>query len=126
MNKSGMPTFTLLEIAGRLGGRLVGENRVVSGVRPLDDAGPGDLSFLTHARYLPQLSGCRAGGILVPPDLEASPGPSLVVVDRPYVALARVMAIFYQRPRPGPGVDPRAAVAANCRLSLDVSVGPFV
>ncbi len=120
-----MPTLTLRELAGKLGGRLIGPDRSVSRVRPLEDAGPEDLSFLTHPRYRALLEGCRAGGVLLAPGVEA-PGLSLVVVDRPYVALARAMSIFHQQTRATPGVDPRAALAEDCRLGRDVSIGPFV
>ena len=120
-----MAGWTLAEIARRLGGRLVGKDRAVTGVRPLESAGPEDLSFLANPRYRPLLEGCRAAGVLVEPGVEA-PHLSLVVVDRPYAALAKVLAFFDRRPRPAPGVDPRSALDRDCILGRDVSVGPFV
>lgn len=120
-----MPTLTLKELAERLGGRLVGEDRPISGIRPLEDAGPEDLSFLTHPRYRDRLERSRAAGILVAPGAEAK-GKNLIVVERPYVALARAMALFHRRSRPAAGVDARAQVADDCRLGRDVSIGAFV
>jgi len=120
-----MAGWTLAEIARRLGGRLVGTDRAVTGVRPLESAGPEDLSFLANPRYRPLLERCRAAGVLVEPGVEA-PHLSLIVVDRPYVALAKVLVFFDRRPRPVPGVDPRSALDQGCVLGLDVSVGPFV
>jgi UDP-3-O-[3-hydroxymyristoyl] glucosamine N-acyltransferase len=61
----------------------------------------------------------------VEPGVEA-PHLSLVVVERPYLALANVLALFDRRPRTQPGVDPRSALAGDCVLGKDVSVGPFV
>jgi UDP-3-O-[3-hydroxymyristoyl] glucosamine N-acyltransferase len=119
-----MAGWTLAEIARRLGGRLVGPDRSVTAVRPLESAGPEDLSFLANPRYRPQLEGCRAAGVLVEPGVEA-PHLSLVVVERPYAALARVLALFDRRPRPAPGIDPRSALDGDCVLGRDVSVGPF-
>jgi UDP-3-O-[3-hydroxymyristoyl] glucosamine N-acyltransferase len=120
-----MPVVMLGEIARRLGGRLVGPDRAVTRVMPLESAGETDLSFLANPRYVGQLAGCRAAGVLVEPGVEA-PHLSLVVVDRPYVALAKVLSLFDSRPRPVPGVDPRSALAKDCVLGKDVSVGPFV
>jgi UDP-3-O-[3-hydroxymyristoyl] glucosamine N-acyltransferase len=120
-----MAGWTLAEIARRLGGRLVGPDRSVTAVRPLESAGPEDLSFLANPRYRPQLERCRAAGVLVEPGVEA-PHLSLVVVERPYAALARVLALFDRRPRPAPGVNPRSALDGDCVLGRDVSVGPFV
>ncbi len=119
-----MASWSLGEIARRVGGRLVGPDRPVTGVRPLESAGPEDLSFLANPRYRSRLESCRAAGVLVEPGVEA-PHLSLVVVDRPYVALARTLALFDRRPRPVPGVDPRSALAPDCEVGKDVSVGPF-
>jgi UDP-3-O-[3-hydroxymyristoyl] glucosamine N-acyltransferase len=120
-----MPRMTLGEIARMVGGRLVGEDRPITGVRPLEEAGPEDLSFLANPKYRARLEDCRAGGILVTPDVSSS-RLSLVRVDRPYVALARVMPLFYPPRRPPAGIDPKSDLAADCQLGREVSVGPFV
>jgi UDP-3-O-[3-hydroxymyristoyl] glucosamine N-acyltransferase len=120
-----MPVLTLGEIARRLGGRLVGPDRPVRAVRPLEEAGPEDLSFLAHPRYRPLLSTCRAGGVLAPEGVEA-PHLSLVVVARPYAGLAKVIPMLHPPAPAVPGIDPRSAIAADCRMGKDVVIGPFV
>jgi len=46
-------TLTARAVAELTGGRLVGDGgAVLSGIAPLDRAGPGDLSFLASGRYL--------------------------------------------------------------------------
>ena len=46
------PGFTLGKLAEALGATLDGDaSIVVTGVAPLDTAGPGDVSFLTDLRY---------------------------------------------------------------------------
>jgi UDP-3-O-[3-hydroxymyristoyl] glucosamine N-acyltransferase len=117
--------MTLAEIARKVGGRLVGPDRRVRAVRPLESAGPEDLSFLANPRYRSQLRDCRAAGVLVEPGVEAE-HLSLVVVDRPYVALAKVLSMFDARPRPAAGVDPRASLPPDCALGKDVSIAAFV
>ena len=120
-----MPVLTLGEIALRLGGRLVGVDRPVRAVRPLEEAGPEDLSFLANPRYHSLLAGCRAAGVLVSEGVEA-PHLSLVVVDRPYAGLAKVIPMLHPPVRPAAGIDPRSAIAPDCRLGTDVAIGPFV
>jgi UDP-3-O-[3-hydroxymyristoyl] glucosamine N-acyltransferase len=120
-----MTAIMLSEIARKLGGRLVGPDRSITGVRPLEVAGEKDLSFLANPRYRDRLPSCRAAGVLVAEGIEA-PHLSLVVVENPYAALGRVLTLFDRRPRAVPGVDPRSALAEDCRLGEGVSVGPFV
>jgi UDP-3-O-[3-hydroxymyristoyl] glucosamine N-acyltransferase len=120
-----MPSLTLGEIARRLGGKLVGADRDVDGVRPLEKAGPRDLSFFTNPKYRSRIAGCRAAGILTRETLPVE-GPSLVLVPNPYAALARAISWFHPPSHPPAGVDPRSALAPDCRLGRDVSVGPFV
>ena len=120
-----MPDLTLSEIARRLGGRLVGADKRVRAVKPLEEAESEDLSFLSHPRYRPLLEMCRAGGLLVAPGVRAE-HLSLVVVERPYVALAKVMGFLHPPVRPVAGVDPRSVVPEDCQLGREVCIGPFV
>src|SRR5204862_150461 len=58
------------EIAALTNGRLVGAPDVtVSGVAPLDRAGPDDLSFLAAKRYLQYFQQSSAAIVLCKPDL---------------------------------------------------------
>ena len=120
-----MPELTLSEIARIVGGVLSGTDRRVRAVKPLDEAGEADLSFLTLPRYLPQLEMSRAGGVLVSPGV-TSGRLSLVAVERPYVALAKVMPLLHPPLRPFPGIHPTSVVETDCILGRDISVGPFV
>jgi UDP-3-O-[3-hydroxymyristoyl] glucosamine N-acyltransferase len=120
-----MSALSLREIARRVGGRLVGPDRMVQGVKPLDEAGPDDLSFLAHVRYRHLLQACRAGGVLLTPEIRAD-HLSVVQVDRPYVALAKVMPLLHPPASMPPGVDPRSDVPKDCELGRGVNIGPFV
>ena len=117
--------LTLGEIAAKVGGRLVGDDRTVRSVQSLEAAGPEDLSFAAHPRYQGLLETCRAAGVLVPPGV-ASRRLSLVVVERPLVALARIMPLLHPESLPPPGVHPSACVPEDCRLGSEVRIGPLV
>jgi UDP-3-O-[3-hydroxymyristoyl] glucosamine N-acyltransferase len=119
-------TYTLGEIASRLGGRVLGDsNRKIAGIQPLDRAGPEDLSFVTHPRYRNAASGSRAGALIVgsPDPLQ---GHDLVVVENPYAALASAMDLFFTSEAPEPGISPHAVIGEAVRLGERVSIGPFV
>jgi UDP-3-O-[3-hydroxymyristoyl] glucosamine N-acyltransferase len=119
-------TYTLGEIATRLGGRVLGDaKRKIVGVQPLDRAGPEDLSFVTHPRYRHAASGSRAGALIVGSS-EPLPGHNLIVVENPYAALASAMDLFFASEAPEPGISPQAVIGEGGRLGEGISIGPFV
>ena len=111
--------LNLAELAARLGAELAGDAAVkVSGVRPLDEAGPSDLSFLHNSKYVAEARRSKAGAILVA-DPNLAPGHNLLVMAHPYLGLARALELFY----PTQGIHPTAAVHPEARLGEGVSVG---
>ncbi len=118
------PAYALEELGRHLGADVVGDGSIrLSGVRALADAGPRELSFLHSARYVEQARASRAGAILVAPTSEL-PGRALLVTPEPYLALARVLDLFYPPVRPPAGVHPAAVVSPAAALGAGVSVGP--
>lgn len=115
---------TLRELADLLGADLQGDgSRIINGVAPLDQAGPGQLAFFANPKYREQLRTTRAEVVLVPPG-EPCDRPRLVSRD-PYADFARVTAIFaLPLPRPAAGVHPLAAVHERAHLGREVAVGP--
>lgn len=121
-----MGSYTLGEIASRIGATLRGDaTRRVSGLKPVDQAGPGDLSFLAHPRYRRAAASSFAAGLITdrPEGLSAH---NLILVDRPYVALAAAMRIFFPVEPIPPGVSPQAIIPEGVVLGRDVAVGPLV
>jgi UDP-3-O-[3-hydroxymyristoyl] glucosamine N-acyltransferase len=49
-----------------------------------------------------------------------------LVSENPYLDFARALELFYQAPRPAPGVHPTAVVAAGARIGAEASIGPYV
>jgi UDP-3-O-[3-hydroxymyristoyl] glucosamine N-acyltransferase len=118
--------WSLAEIATLLGAEVVGNGeRLVEGIRPLDQAGPEHLSFLHNPKYVEQAAESSAGAIVVH-SAERLPGRDLLVCEEPYLLVAQVLAIFHPRPQPEPGVHPSAVVADDLELGEDASVGPQV
>jgi UDP-3-O-[3-hydroxymyristoyl] glucosamine N-acyltransferase len=122
-------SLTAAEAAGLAGGELVGDGTTrLSGVAPLDRAGPGELSFLTGGKYLAAFRATRAGAVLCPGEFrDVQPGPATrIVVDNPHLAMMRmVRALFPEPPRPV-GVDPTARIGRGAVLGADVYLGPYV
>lgn len=101
---------------------------VVTGVAPLDRAGPQHLTFLASARYAPLLAECGAGVVLVSPELAESPGrpAARVVVAKPHDAMLSLLGSLYPEPAAVPGVHPTAVIGRGVRLGDGVAIGPYV
>jgi UDP-3-O-[3-hydroxymyristoyl] glucosamine N-acyltransferase len=101
--------------------------RAFTGIAPLQQAGPAEVSFLDNRRYLPELRTTRAGAVILHPDLsEACPRTAIpLLTPEPYLAWARIAALFFPPPPPAPGIDPRAVVEEGAKLGADVEIGPL-
>ncbi len=118
-------SYRIDELAARFGLAARGDaSGLVSGVAPLARAEPGQLAFLANSRYVPDLAGTRAGVVVLRAEhADASPSPVLIAPD-PYLAYARIAALFDHEPATAPGVHPTAVVAANAHVDAGASVGP--
>jgi UDP-3-O-[3-hydroxymyristoyl] glucosamine N-acyltransferase len=117
------------ELAARLGCELHGNPELeITGVAGVERAGPSELTFLANPKYAPKVKGTRAGAILVKqalPESGAAGQPASLVSKNPYHDFARALALFYQPPRPQPGVHPQASVAATAQIGEGASIGAF-
>src|SRR4051794_11884212 len=116
----------LRELAEQLACRLEGDGEIeIVRVAGIDDAGPGDLTFVANPKYLPALATTRAAAVLLRPD---APAPAIPVLrtDDPYLGFARAVGLFAPRWKPQPGVHALAAIAQDATLGADVSIGAFV
>ena len=114
------------ELATRFGLELRGRDQLLDGVATLAAAGDGKLSFLANPRYRGQLAESRASVVVLRDvDADAFPGSSLVASD-PYVAFARIAALFEQRPARNAGIHPSAVIAASAVVDQTAHIGPLV
>ena len=105
----------------------------ISGVAPLDLAGPGDLTFFDSARYAAQASETRARACLVSDKITGVALPSGVAAlstADPHRCLALVSGAMYPAAlRPGSafggsGVNPGSIIHSAARLEANVDVDP--
>jgi UDP-3-O-[3-hydroxymyristoyl] glucosamine N-acyltransferase len=122
---SDVASFTLGRLADALGASLQGDaTRVVTGVAPLEAAGPEQVSFVADPRYLRQAQASRAGAFLVGREVSGLPG-ALLRVDQPRQALIALLGLFHPEPTVAAGVHPAACVADGTRIDRSASVGPL-
>lgn len=105
------PPCRLADLAGKIGAQLgpgADGAALISDVRPLADAGVGDLSFVDNRKYLSQLAVTRARGCLVAPAFLARVPATCaaLVMDAPYRGFALALQLFYPE-----AMQPKAAMA---------------
>ncbi len=122
---------TARAIAEKLSAKLIGDgDKTLSGIKPLESAGPNDLSFLQptsrgkRAELYELAVQSKAGALLV-----AEEDPTIkvtqIVTPNPLAAVIGLSALFYQPPAPFSGRHPQAAIHESARLGENVSVGAF-
>ncbi|MFI7856831.1 UDP-3-O-(3-hydroxymyristoyl)glucosamine N-acyltransferase [Pseudomonas promysalinigenes] len=119
-------TMTLGQLAEALGATLKGPEALqITGLATLQEAGPGQLSFLANPQYRKYLDDCQAAAVLLKAaDAEGFTGHALIVAD-PYLAYARISHLFDPKPKAVAGIHPSAVVAEDAQVDASASVGPF-
>jgi UDP-3-O-[3-hydroxymyristoyl] glucosamine N-acyltransferase len=114
------------ELAARLGCVLDGDAAIeIVRVATLEDAGPGDLTFLANSKYTSALALTRASAAIVASGVSGAPC-ALLRTENPYLTFARAIGLLNPQSRPSAGIHATAIVGADAVLESDVSVGAYV
>lgn len=115
----------LAEIAAKLGCTVDGDpNLEITGVAGIEEARPGELTFLVNRKYRPLLDASRAAAILVAKDAGPVPMAALRSAN-PYLDFARAIELFHPAPEFAPGVHPTAVIASSARIAAGAHIGPY-
>lgn len=119
--------ITASAIAERFALSLRGDGTVVvRGVATLLAAGPGQLAFLANPRYRSQLASSAASVVVLREDDAASAPNTALVAKDPYIAFARIAALFETQPAREPGIHPSAVIDDSASVAASAHIGPFV
>ncbi|MDI6774276.1 MAG: UDP-3-O-(3-hydroxymyristoyl)glucosamine N-acyltransferase [Verrucomicrobiota bacterium] len=120
-------TISVAELARTMGGVVEGDGLVaIAGVAGVQDAGPGDITFVARPKYAAAAATTRASAIIVGPDFEGRAPCAVIRVKD--VDLAFVTAVALLAPQPVPlaaGIHLAAIIAPDVRLGRDVAIGPY-
>ena len=122
----------LADLAEQLGAQLHGNGDAdVTGVRGIEEAGPGEITFVANPKYASLARTTQAAAVLVQPNFPEIATPTLRLAN-PYFAFAQALGIFYQPPHYAPGIhptaviDPTATLGANAHIGAYAVIGPDV
>lgn len=119
---------TPLLIASMTGGIVEGdENIEIKGFAKIEEAKPGDISFIANPKYAHFLNVTKASVLLVGRDMPSpeSGGPVLVRVEDPYVALANLLAAFESQKQKPTGIEQPSYISEGVEIPEGTYVGAF-
>ena len=123
-------SLTLGSIVESLGGRLHGHaEQLIEGIAPLQSAGPSQISFLSHPKYLQQLEHSQAACVIIRDEqrVQALARGAAIVTPDPYLYFARLTRLWKRvhRPAQPSGIHPSAVVDPSAQVAEDAWVGPL-
>ena len=124
-----MTAMLLSDIVARLGGELRGADFAVNRVAPLEQAGRGDIAFVTP-KFASRIAASRADALIVTAALtdQLGSGTAIVCAD-PYLYAARLASLFHPLPTARPGIHASvvigegATIAASAEIREHASIG---
>lgn len=119
-------TYTLAELATYLHAELKGDSsRVIHRLSPLQAAKDGDLSFLDNPRYARYLSDTKATAVIISSDQLSKCPVDALIVSNPYLAYAKVAALFDKTPTTSAGIHQTALIDPSSKIHESASIGPY-
>lgn len=126
-------TLTLAELAGFITSQGIpctvdGDSSVrIHAVATLEDAGEGQVSFLSNPKYEGQLATTRATAVFVKPEVAPQRKITLVRTPDPYAAVTAAMVRLHgYRQHPQWGISDRATIAKTAVVGAKANIGPGV
>ena len=121
-----MKSFTLEQIAQITGGLLSkAEDVAVTKIAPPVLADESTLALALGEEEIANLASSKAKAALVPLGVNID-GYSTIEVERPRLAMMKLITLFYEAPETNAGVHPTAVVHPEAKLGQNVSLGPNV
>jgi UDP-3-O-[3-hydroxymyristoyl] glucosamine N-acyltransferase len=115
------------ELAQLVDGRVVGDGEVeIHRARTLDEAGPGDITFIEDEKHARQLLTTRASAVVVCESLPVN-GHSVIQVADPLLAFVDIARRLDGREedRPEPTIDPDARIDPSAQVGEGASIQAF-
>jgi len=117
----------LAKIASALHARL--ENGApdteITGLNGIEQARPGELTFVSNAKYAAAARSTRASAVIVAEDFPALSTAMLRSKD-PYLSFAHALELFHSPLRYEPGVHATAVVHPSAKIGRNPHFGPYV
>ncbi|MEE9293602.1 MAG: UDP-3-O-(3-hydroxymyristoyl)glucosamine N-acyltransferase [Phycisphaerae bacterium] len=99
----------------------------INAVNTIEDARPGEITFLANPKYNASVAATKASAIIVKPDVEVPDAVATVRCADPYGAVtAAIIRLHGYRKHPQWGIHERATVSTSAHLGQNANIGPYV
>lgn len=117
----------LSQIASSLHARLENgsPDTEITGLHGIEQAGPGELTFVSNPKYAAAARSTRASAVIVSEDFPAL-STAMLRAKNPYLTFARALELFHPRSTYKPGVHPTAVVHPSAKIGANGHIGPYV
>lgn len=117
-------SYSLAELTQYLDAELVGDPQYeIRALATLQTAGANQLSFIANPAYQKYLAQTQAGALLIRSEFVNQYSGHKLIVANPYLAYARVSALFGITTTCEPGIHPTAVIGQDCQLGQGISLG---
>jgi UDP-3-O-[3-hydroxymyristoyl] glucosamine N-acyltransferase len=97
----------------------------IRGLNGIEQAGPGELTFVSNPKYAGAARTTRASAVIVSEDFPAIPTAMLRAKD-PYLSFARALELFHPPRRYSAGIHATAIIHVGARIGPGAHIGPYV
>ena len=116
---------SLADLAELVGGRVTGDpDVIIERVASIEEAGPGDITFLAHPRYRRHLASCKASAVIVADESVTPPTLNFLRVDEPRRAFARIHGLLNPPTTHPAGISPMAVVDPTAVIGAEAALYP--
>jgi UDP-3-O-[3-hydroxymyristoyl] glucosamine N-acyltransferase len=101
------------------------EDLEITGIAGIEEAGPGELTFVSNRKYIRHIKETKASAIILGLDLPEIERATLRAAN-PYLAFAKALELFYAPMEPVPDIHPTAIIADDAEIGQGASIGAYV
>jgi len=114
---------TVAELAQLVDAKVIGDSsKLIDGVSTLQNAGGGDISFLSSPKYKKYLRETEAGAVLVTEDVASDCPVVAIVCANPYLAYAIITHYLTSEGKPKAGIHPTAVISDTAKISKSARI----
>ena len=124
------PNVNIKKIASVVQGEIEGDDQIIiSGVNPIEQAGKGDLTFITKEKFVDYLVDTSAAAVLIHSNISIPEKvrPTLIRVSNPYFAFLQIIKQMMPGPSNSlePGIHKTAQIGRDVQLGKNAIIGPL-